>query len=119
MSFACVANSQEFTVEETLAMLELSDRHWVLAYALINSLADDLAIYRRMGLWDSHPDEMKTHPLFYSVPANQAHLMPPNSLLKELRSDTVQQCFDEILSGTNGKHKLNQGAIIRLAKLNS
>jgi hypothetical protein len=116
MSFACAANCEQFSVEETLAMLEPSDRGWVLAFALIGSLADDLAVYRRMGLWKTHPDEMVQSPRFYSVPANQPNIMPPNALLKELRSRSLQNCFDEVFSGSCGAIRLNVGAVIRLAK---
>ncbi len=116
MSFACVSNSDEFSVEETLAMLEPSDKNWLLPYALVDSLADDLAIYRRLGLWEHHPDEMQNHPGFHSVPGNHPHLMPPSSLLKELRSSAIQQCFDDILTGTRGAKRVNVGAVIRLAK---
>lgn len=83
---------------------EESDREWILAAALLDSLAEDLALTFAARWWRLDPCEMERV-------CHEASI-----LVKELRSQSVQMLHDLITSATEGRVKPGLGWLIRLAK---
>jgi hypothetical protein len=87
------------------------DVNWILAYALLDSLASDLKIRRKQGFWEQHPDEMEGK---VAYPVNE--VPQPNDLLRELRSAWFTRLCDIIFHDTRGTVRVGRSDILRRAR---
>jgi hypothetical protein len=104
-----------------------SDAEWVIAYALIQSLAADLAKLRKFGLWSVTPSEMRQSPWF-NVPCSLIRKGgrgiagesewhdTPNFLLRQYEGALTLKLCAIISSSSNGAIQINQSDVLRLAK---
>lgn len=90
---------------------DASDTRWILAYALLDSLAGDLAQRRKQGLWQDHPNEMRGK---WHMPISG--LPQPNDLLKELHSAVLVHLCELIYADTCGRIAIDLSNIIKLAR---
>lgn len=81
-----------------------SDGQWLLAAALLNTLADDLALTCAAGWWNDHPQEML------------GKCEAADRLLRELRSPHVAGLCALVTDGTRGRIEVGWGWLIRLAR---
>lgn len=88
-----------------------ADVSWILAFAILDSLVDDLRIRRRQGFWKHHPDEMQDK---VAYPVNGTP--QPNDLLKELRSRWAQNLMDTIAFESNNRVRINISDLLRRAR---
>lgn len=104
-----------------------SDGHWILAYAILMSLATDLGKLRKIGLWRDNPNEMRESPWFHlpgdvilkhKSPGNKSSDWPdsPRAILDQYNETVAPPLCDFVTSATDGKIRLNQSNIIYLAK---
>lgn len=105
---------------------------WLLAAAMLDSIASDLGRLRRRGLWKDHPCEMRKS-VWYRVPCDLC-LRPslrnkqgqiekkmewfetPQMLLSEFRSQQIDLLFEMIRSATDGRVVLSRNFLIMKAK---
>lgn len=90
---------------------DTQDIHWVLAYAILDSLSEDLRLRRRQGFWKHHPDEMADKVAF---PVNE--VPQPRELLRELHSEWVARLCGIVFHDTRGRVRLGMSDIIRRAR---
>lgn len=88
-----------------------ADIPWVLAFAILDSLVDDLRLRRRQGFWKCHPDEMQDK---VAYPVNG--IPQPNDLLKELRSRWVQDLMDTVAYESSNRVRINISDLLRRAR---
>jgi hypothetical protein len=81
-----------------------SDGKWLLAAAVLNTLADDLALTCAAGWWAEHPQEMA------------GKCDAADRLLRELRSPQVAGLCALVTDGTRGRIEVGWGWMIRLAR---
>ena len=87
------------------------DCRWILAYAILDSLASDMGRRRRQGLWVDHPDEMAGKRM---LPVGE--LPQPDDLLKELHSLFVMELCEVIRADTCGRVQIGISNVVKLAK---
>lgn len=83
--------------------VEASDAPWLLAAAILNSIAEDLALTRVAGWWRDHPREMAQR----GAAAQR--------LLGELESEGFTVLCDLVTDGTRGRLDCGLGWLLRLA----
>lgn len=88
-----------------------ADIPWVLAYAILDSLVNDLRLRRRQGFWKHHPDEMQGK---FAYPMNG--IPQPRDLLRELRSRWVQDLLNTIAYESNNRVRINISDLLRRAR---
>lgn len=84
-----------------LPAIEAQDVPWVLAAAVVDSIAEDLALTLRAGWWEHRPEEMLPN---YPEAA---------ALLEELNSERVMHLMDNITAGTRGAVQCGRGWLLR------
>lgn len=87
------------------------DINWVLAYAILDSLAEDLRLRRRQGFWKNHPNEMQEKTAY---PVNE--IPQPRDLLKELNSTWFTHLCGIIFHDTGGNVRVGTSDILRRAR---
>lgn len=92
----------------------------ILAYAMMQSLADDLGALRRDGFWQQDPNEMLLHPQAcyprYMPGGSFNTMLSSTWLLKELQSEGVQVLYDIIKAASEGRVRVGRGTVVRMAK---
>lgn len=83
---------------------ELEDAGWLLGAAMLESLAQDLALTHAAGWWSHDPNEMA-----------DMHA-EANGLLRELYSPGVQGIFDLIAAATGGRVQVERPWLLRQAR---
>lgn len=81
--------------------VQADDVPWVMAAAMLESLAEDLALTLRAEWWKLDPEEM--------LPAYPEAA----GLIEELRSERVQHLMDAVTSGTRGAVQCQRGWLMR------
>lgn len=94
----------EMTNTQALGMLTPEDGRWLLCAALLDNIADDLAVTRCAGWWQDHPREMADN------------FPEATMLLKELASDPIRNLMDNVTCGTRGAVACDLGWMMRIAK---
>ena len=83
---------------------ETEDRYWLLAIAVLDTIAEDLAICRAAGWWQDSPAEMS------------GRCREADVLLRELTGSTVQFFADIVCGETNRRIDIDSGWVIRRAR---
>jgi|GEM_PF-2525813 len=86
------------------ADVSAADMQWLLAAAVLNTIADDLALTCAAGWWKDHPREMA------------GKCMAADRLLAELQSDAVTHLCDVVKDGTRGRVEVGWGWMLRMAR---
>jgi len=81
-----------------------ADMQWLLAAAVLNTIADDLALTCAAGWWKDHPREMA------------GKCMAADRLLAELQSEAVMHLCDVVKDGTRGRVEMGWGWMLRMAR---
>jgi len=87
------------------------DINWVLAYAILDSLSEDLRLRRKQRFWQTHPDEMRGKTAY---PINE--IPQPADLLKEINSAWVSCLCSLIFYETQGRVRIGVSDLIRRAR---
>ena len=99
------------------------DRHWLLAYAMLHSLAQDLAKLRAAGLWVRHPEEMRLSEWYHhpcaAIMATQRlgaseWTDTPKMILEQYNTLTPKLC-DLITTETQARIRMAPSTVLRLA----
>lgn len=86
------------------AEVSAADMQWLLAAAVLNTIADDLALTCAAGWWVDYPREMA------------GKCMAADRLLSELESDAVANLCDVVKDGTRGRVEVGWGWMLRMAR---
>jgi hypothetical protein len=89
---------------ESICMVDDGDKYWLLAAAILDSIADDLALCGRAGWWREVPDEMTTK-------CDEA-----KALMREMHSEPVADLCELITRETRGNVRIGTGWIVKRAK---
>lgn len=100
-----------------LASITATDRDWLLAAMLLDSLEDDLAAAHCNGWWQVDPAEMLGQPTPHRR-FRSCHPRPAVGamLAQELDSPAVQCLYDIIRGCTGGRLVVGRGSVIRNAR---
>jgi len=86
------------------ADVSAADMQWLLAAAVLNTIADDLALTCAAGWWKDHPREMA------------GKCMAADRLLAELQSEAMAHLCDVVKDGTRGRVEVGWGWMLRMAR---
>jgi hypothetical protein len=81
------------------------DRYWILAAAMLDTVADDLGLCREAGWWTDRPEEMR------------GRCYEADQLLNELAGDGVRMLADVVVAETNRRVEIDTGWVVRRAKV--
>lgn len=82
-----------------------SDNEWIMAAAMLDTLADDLAATYAAGWWKDHPQEM-------AEVCNEARV-----LLKEFKSQSTELLLAIVRAATSGRVQISTGWLVRMARI--
>lgn len=101
---------------DALRSVTPGDRYWLLAAAMLHSLAEDLRFAFRAGRWVESPDEMARDVAWVPTGTSEKPRLLPAELAREYRSARVDDLLALIRQETGGAVRWNRSDIIRMAK---
>lgn len=89
---------------ESITTVDDGDKYWLLAAAILESIAEDLALCARAGWWRVAPDEMVTK-------CDEA-----KALMREMHSEPVAELCELITQETRGNVRVGTAWMVKRAK---
>ncbi|MHC4377598.1 MAG: hypothetical protein ACYS26_13435 [Planctomycetota bacterium] len=109
-------SSKSDTFEREKTRISLEDAPFLLAAALLHSLAEDLGTYRRKGFWDVDPAEMRGRGEVLRKWQIDQRMRTPDELVDELEGPSVRLLSDAVRVFAPSSTMGSRGGIVRMAR---
>src|SRR5690349_13112343 len=106
-------NAAHSRTEKGNDCLSEQESYWVIAYAMLKSLSEDLAWAKAHGMWDDSPNELKGN--FSAINTNVPVAVTANDLYIQYNQESTHALMAFIKDSTRGKVEMGQTSLRRAA----